>query len=163
MTIYFPTLLPTNHSSGYVSGSTSQKVVVPVPFPVPFPVPVPIPVPVPVPVPIPVPVPQHWYRYQPSFDNMTIYFPILLPTHSHSHPQKYTWKSENFVCIIFSAVVNHSNREHVWSGPVGVFCQAIVVKNSHVDTVSAELHRVAPDFVPEGNQGQALPCMQTII
>ncbi len=41
------------------------------------------------------------------------------------------------------------NREHVWSGPVGVFCQAIVVKNSHVDIVSAELHRVAPDFVPD--------------
>ncbi len=37
------------------------------------------------------------------------------------------------------------------------------VKNSHFDTVSAELHRVAPDFVPEGNQGEALPCMQTII
>ncbi|MFN9902821.1 MAG: hypothetical protein ACK55Z_29385, partial [bacterium] len=65
-------------------------------------------------------------------------------------------KIENFVCILFSAVVNHSNHEHVWSGPVGVFCQAIVVKNSHVDTVSAELHRVAPDFVPEGNQGEAL-------
>ena len=85
MTIYFPTLSPTNHS---------QKVVVPVPLPVPFPVPfpvqvlIPVPVPVPDPVPVPVPVPQHWYRYQPSFDNTTIYFPILLPT--HSHPQKYT-------------------------------------------------------------------------
>ncbi len=57
----------------------------------------------------------------------------------------------------------HSNREHVWSGPVGVLCQAIVVSNSHVDIVSAELHRVAPDIVPEWNQGEALPCMQTII
>ena len=78
MTIYFPTLSPTNYS---------QKVVVPVPLPVPFPVP--FPVPVPIPVPVPDPVPQHWYRYQPSFDNTTIYFPILLPT--HSHPQKYTF------------------------------------------------------------------------
>jgi hypothetical protein len=35
---------------------------------------------------------------------------------------------------------------------VGVFCQAIVVRNSHVDITSAKLHRVAPDIVPEGNQ-----------
>ena len=33
----------TNYGSGYVPGSTSQKL--------------------PVPVPVPVPVPQHWYRY----------------------------------------------------------------------------------------------------
>ena len=33
----------TKYGSGYVPGSTSQKL--------------------PVPVPVPVPVPQHWYRY----------------------------------------------------------------------------------------------------
>jgi hypothetical protein len=57
----------------------------------------------------------------------------------------------------------HSNREHFSKNKFGVFCWVLVAGDGRVDTVSAELHWVAPDFVPEENQCEALPCMQTII
>jgi hypothetical protein len=58
-----------------------------------------------------------------------------------------------------------SNRKHVWSinqSVFGRFFQVMGVGNCHFDTVSVGLHWVAPDIVPEGNQCEALPCMQTI-
>jgi hypothetical protein len=56
-----------------------------------------------------------------------------------------------------------SRCEHFSKNKLGVFCWVLVAGDGRVDTVSAELHWVAPDFVPEENQCEALPCMQTII